>query len=51
MADFKCKQSGNVYKFELEHDINTMRKHPDYEEVTEEIKEEQKQNKRSKKDE
>lgn len=51
MADFKCKQSGNVFKFELEHDIDTMRKHPDYEEVKEELKEEQKQPKRYKKDE
>ena len=30
---FKCKQSGNVFEFFTEHDIKTMRTHPEYEEV------------------
>ena len=30
---FKCKQSGNVFEFNNEHDIKTMRTHPEYEEV------------------
>ena len=30
---FKCKQSGNIFEFSVEHDIKTMRSHPEYEEV------------------
>ncbi len=42
MAKFKCKQSGNVFEFKLEHDIKTMRTHTAYEEIVEEdSKEEQ----------
>ena len=33
MAKFKDKATGNVFEFVLEHDIESMRKHPDYEEV------------------
>lgn len=33
---FKCKLSGGVYEFTAEHDIKTMKEHPDYEEVVEE---------------
>lgn len=33
MAKFKDKSTGNVFEFTLEHDIKTMRKHPEYEEV------------------
>jgi hypothetical protein len=36
MAKFKCNHSGNVFEFPLEHDIQTMRKHPEYTEVREE---------------
>lgn len=36
-ARFKCKQSGNVFEFTVEHDIKTMRTHPEYEEVVEEV--------------
>ena len=36
MAKFRCKQSGNVFVFESEHDIKGLRKHPEYEEVIEE---------------
>jgi hypothetical protein len=32
---FKCKQSGTVTEFLYEHDIASMRKHPEYEEVVE----------------
>lgn len=32
---FKCIQSGNVFEFQLEHDIKTMRSHPEYCEVKE----------------
>ena len=37
MAKFKCKQSGNIFVFESEHDIKGLRKHPEYEEVIEEL--------------
>ena len=37
IVKFKCKQSGNVFKFFTEHDIKTMRTHPEYEEVVEEV--------------
>jgi hypothetical protein len=35
MAKFKCKQSGNVFEFMLEHDIKAMRKHAEYTEIIE----------------
>ena len=38
MALFKCIQTGNVTEFDLDWDIRTMRQHPDYEEVLEEVK-------------
>jgi hypothetical protein len=38
MALFKCKQTGNTVEFDLDHDIDAMRTHPDYEEVLEEVK-------------
>ena len=34
---FKCNQSGNIFEFFSDHDINTMRKHPEYSEVLESI--------------
>lgn len=34
---FKCKQSGNVFEFSNEHDIKTMRTHPGYVEIVEEV--------------
>ena len=34
---FKCKQSGNVFEFFTEHDIKTMRTHPEYVEIVEEV--------------
>jgi hypothetical protein len=30
---FKCKQTGNTVTFRDAHDIDGLRKHPDYEEV------------------
>lgn len=33
---FKCKLTGCVYEFTTEHDIKTMKEHPDYTEVAEE---------------
>jgi hypothetical protein len=48
MSKFKCKLSGTVVEFLSEHDIETMRQHPDYEEVVEE--EEDKLPKRIKKE-
>lgn len=39
MALFKCKSSGNIFEFKYEHDIQSMRKHPEYEEVVSENKE------------
>lgn len=38
MAKFRCKQSGNMFVFESEYDIKGLRKHPEYEEVIEETK-------------
>lgn len=34
---FKCKQTGNTVTFRDAHDIDGMRKHVEYEEVTERI--------------
>ena len=36
MAKFKCNHSGNIVEFLSEHDIKTMRTHPEYTEVVEE---------------
>ena len=36
---FRCKQSGNVFEFFNDHDIKTMRSHPEYEEVKEQVEE------------
>ena len=33
MAKFKDTATGNVFEFTTEHDIQTMRKHPEYTEV------------------
>ena len=38
MALFKCIQTNNTVEFDLDHDIRTMRQHPGYEEVLEEVK-------------
>ncbi len=35
MAKFKDIATGNVFEFTNEHDIQTMRKHPEYTEVIE----------------
>jgi hypothetical protein len=35
MAKFRDNASGNVFEFTQEHDIQTMRKHPEYTEVIE----------------
>ena len=37
MAKFKCIHTGNVFTFTTEHDIAGMRKHPEYQEVTEPV--------------
>ena len=37
MVRFKCKQSGNIFEFHTEHDIKTMRTHPEYEEIVVEV--------------
>jgi hypothetical protein len=42
MATFKCVQTGNTVEFNLEHDIRTMRQHPEYTEVIEKVKQEEK---------
>ena len=36
MASFKDVATGNVFEFTNEHDIQTMRKHPEYVEVVQE---------------
>ena len=33
MAKFKCNHSGNIAEFSSEHDIKTMRAHPEYTEI------------------
>lgn len=33
MATFRCKRSGNLVHFDLEHDIAGLRRHEGYEEV------------------
>lgn len=33
MAKFRDNATGNVFEFTTEHDIKTMRKHPEYTEV------------------
>ena len=42
MALFKCLQTGNTVEFNLEWDIVQMQSHPDYVEVKEEAKQEEK---------
>jgi hypothetical protein len=37
MAKFKCIHTGNVFTFTVEHDIESMRKHAEYKEVTEPV--------------
>ncbi len=39
MARFRDKASGNVFLFESQYDIDSLRKHPEYEEVVEENQE------------
>lgn len=51
MANFKCNHSGNIVEFFLEHDIKTMRTHPEYTEVVEEEVVVAKPNKKVKQDE
>ena len=46
---FRCKQSGNVFEFSNEHDIKTMRTHPEYVEIKEVVQEEPKKAGRPKK--
>lgn len=38
MAKFKCKLSGCVVEFQWQHDIDDMRRHPEYDEVLDEVK-------------
>lgn len=38
---FKCNQSGNIFEFFTDHDINTMRKHPEYTEIVQEQQQEE----------
>jgi hypothetical protein len=37
MAKFKCIHTGNVFTFTAEHDIESMRKHQEYREVSERV--------------
>lgn len=39
MAKFKCLLSGNIFEFFTDFDIETMREHPQYEEIEEEQEE------------
>lgn len=47
MATFRCNSTGNTVDFDLEWDIEQMKAHPDYTEVVEEVKEEEKQPKKT----
>ena len=38
---FKCKQTGNTVTFRDAHDIDGMRKHPDYEELPQAVSKEE----------
>jgi hypothetical protein len=38
MAYFKDNATGNIFLFESQHDIDSLRKHPEYTEVVEEQK-------------
>jgi hypothetical protein len=38
MAQFKCKLSGTQITVENDWDIKTMRRHPEYDEIVEEVK-------------
>lgn len=42
MAKFKDNATGNVFEFTSEQDIKTMREHPEYTEVKEEVKQSKK---------
>lgn len=46
MAKFKCIATGEIYEFTVEHDIAGLRVHPEYEEVVEVVKEEEKPKKK-----
>jgi hypothetical protein len=37
MAKFKCIHTGNVFTYTVDHDIEGMRKHPEYLEVSERV--------------
>jgi hypothetical protein len=37
MAKFKCIHTGNVFTYTVDHDIAGMRKHPEYQEVSEQV--------------
>ena len=37
MAKFKCIANGGIHEFTVEHDIQGLRSHPEYEEVVEEV--------------
>ncbi len=39
MAYFKDNATGNIFLFESQHDIDSLRKHPEYTEVVKEEKE------------
>ena len=36
---FKCLSSGNVFEFHTEHDIKTMRAHPEYQGLVQVVEE------------
>ncbi len=40
MAYFKDNATGNIFLFESQHDIDSLRKHPEYTEVVKEEKQE-----------
>lgn len=49
MAKFKCLLSGNIFEFHTDFDIETMREHPQYEEIEEEQEEVEQKPKKTRK--
>ena len=48
MAKFRDNATGNIFVFESDYDIQSLRKHPDYTEVIEEEVKEKKPSKKTK---
>ena len=45
MVKFKCLLSGNIFEYHTDFDIETMREHPQYEELDDGLQEEEQNSK------